>query len=357
MRSLAFVVVVPFVVACSSPMHPHGATGGSDSDGGGGDDDGSPPPDGGMSTVPPDASGLSPPARGFQLVSPMVDIQPGEQVSYCYYFHTPNTANLTIAKWESLTPGMHDMVLYVTNSQSQDPGTVSSDNCGGGIPLGNAVWTYGTQDPDQAYNSVVLPADDGAGHAIGQLIRPNQAGFILMHYNNTTGAVIHGHVELNAHAYPDTTPVVIAAPYVTYNADIALTPGSATQPTTKSYSATCTIPNSPDGTATGTPPKFFAMTTHTYRQGVHAVVMDGPTKVFESNNWEHPGALSMAPFYTFASGALTYQCDYRNPNTYSITSGVNPKTDEQCMAIGYFFPAATANGTGHHCIDGGFPTY
>ncbi len=63
--------------------------------------------------------------------------------------------------------------------------------------------------------------------------------------------------------------------------------------------------------------------------------------VFESTDWEHPGAknFSAPTFYTFASNNLTYECTYNNPTNRTIRYGNNVTTDEMCMAIGYFFPA------------------
>ncbi len=73
--------------------------------------------------------------------------------------------------------------------------------------------------------------------------------------------------------------------------------------------------------------------------------------VFESTDWEHPGAMSWngAPFFSFASNKLTYHCDYLNPTNSVIMDGPSAATNEMCMAIGYFFPSP--GGTGHFCLD------
>lgn len=66
--------------------------------------------------------------------------------------------------------------------------------------------------------------------------------------------------------------------------------------------------------------------------------------VFSSNDWEHPGTqLFSAPeFYRFASGELTWECTYNNTGDNAgrtVTAGQSAKTDEMCMATGYYFPA------------------
>ena len=64
--------------------------------------------------------------------------------------------------------------------------------------------------------------------------------------------------------------------------------------------------------------------------------------VFESADWEHPGAKEMdSPFYSFQSGKLTYECTYDNASNRTITTGESAATDEMCMASGYYFPSNT----------------
>src|SRR5690349_15599111 len=80
---------------------------------------------------PADANEDPPPARGFRIVTPDIDIMPGEEVTYCYYFRTPNTEDLAIKNWKSvMSPGSHHMIYFGTTS---DAGTVGSfeKDCGG----------------------------------------------------------------------------------------------------------------------------------------------------------------------------------------------------------------------------------
>ena len=90
------------------------------------------------------------------------------------------------------------------------------------------------------------------------------------------------------------------------------------------------------------------MSTHAHKQAVHTEVRDGmPTStdiVFQSDDWEHPGVKTWmdTPFFTFASGKITYECTYDNPNSYEIHTGDSAATDEMCMASGYVFPATKA---------------
>lgn len=322
MRSLAFVLVTQ-IVACGSSVRP-----GDLPDAG---------PDGGA------------PTHGFQIVSPNVDINPGAEITYCYYFRTPNTSDLVIQRWAShMTAAAHDVIMYLTPGDLQTPGTLSTSDCGiSSLPTGVAVWAYAAQTPDA---EVTLPADDGEGYPVGQRVSAGRAGFLQMHYLNTTGAVIHAHVEINAYAYADNLDVTPAAPFVAYYLGIDLPPAGPTTPTSGMVSGACDV--LPDN---GKVPRFFSMTTHTHKQSTHTFVKDGDpvngTTIFDSTDWEHPGTTSWGTpsFYTFASGKLGYQCEYVNQNDYRIQTGDSAATDELCMAIGFYFPSL--DGRGQYCLN------
>ncbi len=287
----------------------------------------------------PEDGGFGPPSRGFQIATSPVDINPGVEATYCYYFRTPNTTELSIQKCASqMTAGSHHMILYFTPSEHGKPGTLD-DRCGfasGGL---DSVWTYSAQT---AIAEAALPRDDGNGVPVGQTVKAGQLGYIQLHYLNATDDVIHAQVLLNAYAYDAGVQVTPAAPFVTYNSHIDLAPGNTVNPTPGMVSGSCDV----DPTA-----KFYTMSTHTHKQGVHTFVKDAASMVFESRSWEHPGAMTRErpPFVSFASGKLTYQCEYLNPNNYSIQTGDSAATAEMCMAVGYYFPAV--GGTGHLCLN------
>ena len=201
-----------------------------------------------------------------------------------------------------------------------------------------SVWIYSAQSADY---EAPLPSDDGNGVPVGQPIKADQSGFLQMHFMNTTSAVLHAHVELDAYAYADGVQVTQAAPFFTLSTKINLLP-AAPAPTMGMVNGNCDVASDA---------KFFLMTTYTHKQGVHTFVKDGATTVFDSTSWELPGAQrwSTTPFFSFASGSLTYQCEYVNPNSYQIGYGDSVTKEEMCMAMGYYFPATDA--TGHMCVD------
>ncbi|MDQ3366266.1 MAG: hypothetical protein M3680_12640 [Myxococcota bacterium] len=282
---------------------------------------------GGDAALPVDGS-IQPPARGFQIITPDVVIQPNQEITYCYYFRTPNTEPMAIKKWVSeMTPGSHHLIMFTTANDKMPPGTMSAANCGFGGDVANTPrWTYSAQTASQTMS---LPADDGTGKPLGIDIAASSAGFVQMHYFNPTDQPITAHVTINAEALAAGEAYTKTAAYVTYNNNISIPAGA----TNDVESQSCNAP--PAGT------RFWLMSTHAHKQAIKTEVLDGSDMVFSSTDWEHPEAVTWmaAPFKTFDSGKVTYRCTYNNPNPYSISSGDSAATDEMCMASGYYFPA------------------
>jgi len=278
-------------------------------------------------SLDPDAT--SAPARGFRVVSPDVTINPGQEITYCYYFRTPNTEELAIKSWSSeMTPGSHHMIFKTTTSDVMPPGTISASNCGGFDTTNIPSWVYAAQTPTA---DAQLPTDDGAGKPLAQKIAPNTPGYFEMHYLNTTDDVVQAHVTLDAFALDAGAAYTQTAPYVTYNTQISIPPGA----TNDIESMTCNVPSGI---------KFWMMSTHAHKQAIQTQVKDGTSAIFTSTDWEHPGDKTWmtTPFYTFATGKLTYECTYNNTGTNSastVVTGPSAQTNEMCMAIGYYFPA------------------
>ncbi|MDX2091461.1 MAG: hypothetical protein SFX73_26610 [Kofleriaceae bacterium] len=267
--------------------------------------------------------------RAFTITSPDVTIDPGDEITYCYYFKTPNTEDVVIRKWAStMTPGSHHMIMYTTKTETQPAGTVSATGCGGFSAANVPSWTYATQTPTA---ELALPDDDGTGLPLGQLIPAGTFGYLEMHYLNATDAAIQAHVEVTAEALAAGAPYTQTAAFVTYNNDISIDPGA----TGDLESMSCATPVNA---------KFWTMSTHAHKQAVLTQVKDGASVVFSSDDWEHPGSKNWmeTPFYSFASGRITYECTYDNVGDNkdrTVESGSSADTNEMCMATGYYFPA------------------
>lgn len=264
----------------------------------------------------------------FKVVSADVTIMPGEETTKCFYFHTPNTEILHVHKWvSSMTPGSHHMIYFSQLGGTQPPdGTV--DDCDA---AGQPLPVYAAQT---AENAVDFPTDD-VGVQLAQVVVPNAAGYFQMHYVNAGDTPLNAHVTLEAYALPVEQTFTRTDLFGTYNADIAIPPHA----TNFKVSATCdVVPGA----------KFWSMSTHAHKQAAATEVREGTQMLFQSKDWEHPGSTEWrAPdFFEFKS-QMTWECTYDNTGTNAdrtITDGQSARTNEMCMATGYYFPAAGPRG-------------
>jgi len=264
----------------------------------------------------------------FTIVSSDITVASGEEVTKCFYFHTPNTDNVHIHKWVSdMSIGSHHMIYFSNLGAQPADGTV--DDCSGvdGTPLP----VYGSQI---AHQEADFPRDD-VGVQLAQVITPQTAGYFQMHYVNSTDAALVAHIELSAFAMKQGQTFTRTDLFGVYNADIAIPPHA----TNFKVTGTCDIVQGV---------KFWSMQTHSHKQTVATAVNDGATTLFSSNDWEHPGTVqwSAPDFYTFAN-SITWSCTYDNIGdnaNNTIYDGQSARTNEMCVASGYYFPAAGARG-------------
>ncbi|MEO8704860.1 MAG: hypothetical protein ABI867_32710 [Kofleriaceae bacterium] len=259
----------------------------------------------------------------IEIVSTDITLQPGDEKTFCFYFHTANTETVAINKWVSeMSPGSHHMI-YFSNLGSQPPdGTVDECSFNDVIPLP----VYGTQIP---HEEVDFPTDDGEGLPLAQDITASTAGFFQMHYLNSTDQPLTAHVELKAFALPKTTEYTQTDLFATYNNDIAIPPHA----TDFKVAATCDVVQG----------KFWSISTHSHKQTTATKITDSADMVFQSTDWEHPGTKRFdEPFFSFASNTISWECTYSNTGDNAentVRAGQSARTNEMCMATGYYFPA------------------
>lgn len=290
-------------------------------------------PSTGDDTMQPDADNNgSAGAAAFEIKSTDILLPAGAEFTKCFYFHTPNTATVAVNKWVSdLTPGSHHMIMFLNPGGSQPADGTIDDMCGIG-GSGNLssipVWTFATQTP---HLEVDLPGDDGAGKPLAQNIPAHSAGYFQMHYLNASDTDEMVHVDLKAYALADGAAYTQTDAYITYNQDISIGPGA----TGVTVTASCPVPAGV---------KFWDLSTHSHKQSVDTKVIDGSSMLLDSTDWEHPATKTWtaSPYYTFTNPNLTWSCTYDNTGDNAgstVVAGSSAKTNEMCMATGYFFPA------------------
>jgi len=307
MRMLGFfaLATVPLLVACGSeataPAGPAGHTAPS-------------------SNNPP-----RPPDVGVQFSPPVRVVMPGEQFYECYFTSLPSDVDIgtrRLASW--MTTGSHHLVVYTTNKPTQPDGTFA--DCPDervGSREDPPVWLYATQQHESEFRTP-------SGVAIP--LKAHQPLIFNMHYLNTTSSAMNMKVWLNVEY--ETAAFQKAGSYVTFDTQIAVPPNA-----TQVVSGNCNVPEGA---------KFFAMSTHSHAHTVYADAVKWRAgqpgdSLVKTTDWAHAAMVRWAvpPYMTFAPGEqLHYECKYMNTTTVTVGVGNSSLTDEMCMAIGYYFPAA-----------------
>ncbi len=286
---------------------------------------------------PPDcvATPTAPGCPTFIVQVPTATIAPGEEVSYCYYFRTPNAATIGVKKLESAfgsaATAMFVYATYATNggapADRQPPGTFSTVDCGFESPQNTttARRIYQTQRPA---NTLQMPTSDGAGLPVALELLAAQPLFIELHFLNATDMPVTGSATLSAFALASGVPYTRTATYMTYNSQINVPAGG-----TQTVSASCAVP-----AAT----RFWSFSTQTHGFATNATLRKGAQTLVVTTDWRNPSVTQFGPptFFQFAAGErLTYECSYQNPFAFTLTAGASWATDENCIGLTYFFPA------------------
>jgi hypothetical protein len=190
----------------------------------------------------------------------------------------------------------------------------------------NAIphWLYETTEKN---GELAMPDDDGAGNPLAMEIPPNSSGFLLMHHHNTTTEPQKGQVTVNFEA--------LDSPVYTRTETFTSTNGQINVPQYTSNdveSRSCDVPAGA---------QFWSLTTHTHKFAKRSSVHENASLIFETTDWANPGAVTWPtpPFFSFATNRMTTTCTYDNPYGYTLRTGGSYQSEEQCVAVGYFFPA------------------
>jgi hypothetical protein len=273
------------------------------------------------------------PYYGFTVATPGIEVAPGTSATYCYYFHSPNTSTLGVKRWAStMTPGVHHLILFATYdtnwnpSERQPPGSLTQIPCGFDEGGGNAAWVYAAHDPAQ---ELLLPTDDGSGTPLAVEVTPSQPMFVQMYVLNNGANPLTASALLMADALAPADNYTKSATYLAANLTFSIpTPASGFP-----VQQTCMAPPGA---------KFWWFSTRTHHFAVESRIQDASSPLVVSTDWEHPATATFGPpaFYSFSASGMTYRCSYDNPTGAPIHSGESETSNEACIGVGYFFPAA-----------------
>lgn len=265
----------------------------------------------------------------LEITTPNVEIDPGQEISYCYFFRTPNLQTVAVKKWtSSMDSVIHDVSVYTTPTDVEFPGSLTI-GCTALQHAGSQNFPRWLYAADTVSAELPFPTDDGTGKPVALTVPANKPGYVILHYINTTGAKVSGHFRLVAETLDDAVAYTPTNTYISYDGSINIPSGAIGH----SESQNCAVPAGVS---------FWYLSTHTHKQGTETRLLDGTSVLLDSFDWEHPLAetRSAPPFLEFVSNVLKTDCNYENPTNRTITAGDSTQTDEQCVSVGYFFPTA-----------------
>jgi hypothetical protein len=279
----------------------------------------------------PAVGGTLPPPQGFLIQTPPIEVVPGQDVTWCYYFRTPNLAKMAAKRIAStMGPAGVGVVFFTT---AENGITVAERRPAGEVSIAGCEMYAGTTRPEWRFagygpsDEIVFPDDDGNGHPLAMEFPAMSAGVLMMHFKNTTAASVMSSVTLAVESLdePVYTPT---STLLSYDSTLAIPPYTNGHVEAQS----CALPAGA---------QVWNLSTFAHKQAVTTRVSDATNVLFESFDWSDPGTTHWPapPFQTFASGNLTHACTYNNPTNRTVTTGKSQQSDENCFGVGYFFPA------------------
>jgi hypothetical protein len=337
MRPLPLLIFASlFACACGGSTiqssHTGEDAGSTDTGSGGGDsassvDTGVPPP--------PDAG---PGSESVQTSIGPIPVGAGQEETVCITKRLTNPDPLVITNIQiALAPGSHHLIVYsVTDTQENLTPTPCSPFQG--LAIGNALPIVFANTSQVTWT---FPSGVGFEVPAMQMVR------IEAHYINPTASMIQGQGAVTMQGWVESQ----APPWQKANGLFVGTTQISIPPQA-TFSTGPQFQVGPAGT------HLISITTHQHRLGTRAQVWasampgDQATRIADDVNWSSPAWSHVMPQFDFnGTSGLTYQCDWNNSTSQTITFGESA-LQEMCFVGGYYYPA-----TGFQlCIDGSCST-
>lgn len=269
---------------------------------------------------------------GFTVTTPPLQAQPGEEIVYCYYFHTGNGATQGVRRITSSMEAMTRYTSILTTHDSggnpidvQPPGTLTSSGCdwSGGNLFSRRIYTAHAVEEE-----LLLPTDDGAGDPLAFEFLAGQPSVLVAHVLNESPDPVTTAVTLTAYSHMPGVNYTKTASFTAIDTQLVIP-----HPSTTTSTHTCPLPAGV---------QFWWFSTHTHGFAQSARIQNGGSDIVVSTNWQAPAVAEFGPpgFYAFGVGEqLTYSCQYLNNSGQTVTFGESYYGDENCTGLAYFFPA------------------
>jgi hypothetical protein len=274
---------------------------------------GGPTADGGPSASPPGDAATAGPDLPSTFVADSFDIPPGGETFRCQNFQNPYSRDVAILSSEAfMTVGSHHMFLFIEPDSVESPLT----ECSG--------LSFGTYLHLAQRSESIITYPPGVGR-----ILPGTNGLqIMVHYLNSSTETIHAQVAVTIHA-TEPEKVAIHASQIFAN-----TLGISLPPMEKStIKHSCGVPKDIN---------LFTAASHMHSHGTYytARTSDGQL-LYETKDWAEPEPWTFTPPRLLKAGStIDVTCQYDNETNETLSFGESAATNEMCIFVGGYYPAA-----------------
>lgn len=251
------------------------------------------------------------PANEFSLTTVPFDIPPGGEAFKCQNFVNPVGKNVAIVQASSfMSPGSHHMYVFDDANFNQDTNAVA--DCSGTEFHDYLILAQSPQEIE-TYPS-----------GIGRSLQGTYGLRVLMHYLNTTSAVMTGQVTAKFQWVDPAQVQHLAAQMELNQGFLRVPPGVSTQ------SRTFTVPYDIS---------IMYAISHMHRRATHFHAATNTNQViFDGTDWDEPHpTLYDPPLQVSQNSVITWSCDYNNDTGQTLTFGESATANEMCILFTLFY--------------------
>jgi hypothetical protein len=241
------------------------------------------------------------------------DIPPGGETFRCQNFENPYGRDVAVVSSQAfMTVGSHHMFLFLEPTSAAGPLVECS-----GLSFGTYVHLA-----QKSESRIDYPP------GVGRIV-PGGSGFQLMvHYLNSSSDPIHAVVAATLHATDPANVSIHASQIFANTLGIDIPPHKKT-----SIHHSCAVPNDVS---------LFTAVSHMHSHGVHYVARSSDGQLlYETKDWAEPEPWTFTPPRLLKAGStIDVTCDYDNQTDQDLSFGESAATNEMCIFVGGYYPAA-----------------
>ena len=265
--------------------------------------------------------------QGFQAAPEPFEVQPGEEVYYCYRIPLEQVGQISKITGRFGVGAHHALISTIEKEYTPGQGPCSASDFGWNVGLQEAMrhnlrFITAAQTPYSEDPRMELALEEGMAFEF----KPGTTLLLQLHWLNTSTEPQLAQTAFNFHYAPQEVQTQVNA-FFFYHTNFNLPPTQKTE-----VAARCSFPET----------NIIAMVSHMHSRGkrftTHRYQGGLGEQVYEETSWEDPTVRtwpSQAPLRLDAGESLEYRCFFGNPTQAAIGEG-DGADEEMCMLVGLY---------------------